>query len=85
MEDNDQISSGALDRLDNLERIVKRFKITVAGNGNVIGGFGKFFKPPEELTPQQRLDNIKRAVNLMNFEGNNVDVAGNFDDGFRFS
>ena len=85
MEDPDQITGDEINRIENLERIVKRFRIAVAGDGKVLGGFGKLFKPPEELTLEQRLTNLENATNLFNLVGDNVDVAGNFDDGFSVS
>ena len=86
MENPDQISDSEVEeRIYNLERIVKRFRIASSGDGNVLGGFGKFFKPPEELTFEERIGNLESAANQFSIDGNNVRVSGTFDDGFELT
>jgi len=85
MEDHDEISGSTIRRVENLERIVNRFKLVVAGSGNVSGGFGKLPKNQEQLPIQERIANITAARLKFNLVGQNVDVAGTFNDGFNFS
>ena len=85
MEDRNEISGDEINRIDELERIVHRFKFVTAGDGKVLGGFGKLFKPSEGLSLEQRLTNLENVTNAFNIAGENVGIAGNFDDGFTFS
>jgi hypothetical protein len=85
MEDPDEISGSEISRVESLERIVNRFKLAVSGDGNVLGGFGKLPKNQKELPLPERLANITRARIEFSLSGLNVDVAGSFHDGFRFS
>jgi hypothetical protein len=83
VEDSNEIRGSEVEnRLYNLERIVRRFKIAVAGDGNVIGGFGKLDHHDD---PNVRLSNLEQAVGKFEVRGNNVEVGGSFDDGFNIS
>lgn len=81
MEDNDEISHSEINRLENLERIVRKFKI-VSVNGAVHGGFGKL-EPAEDLST--RLSNLESAVNQFGLTSGDVNIAGDFNDGFDVS
>ncbi len=85
MENPDEISGGALDRIDTLERIINKFKIAVAGDGDVQGKFGSLPKNQSQLSPHERLANLESVTNQFGLSGQNVDVAGTFDDGFTLS
>ena len=82
---NDDKFGDEINRIEELEQVVQRFKFITSGDGKVLGGFGKLFKPPEGLSLEQRLANLENATNAFNVIGQNVNVDGNFDDGFILS
>lgn len=85
MEDPDEISSGGVDyRIYNLARTVKRFRIASSG-ADVLGGFGKLPDNFDQLPPEQQLTHLTEATNKFELLGNNVAIAGSFDDGFTLS
>ncbi len=84
MENTDEISGGALNRIEELETIIRRHRFAVFG-GAVLGGFGKLPKNQSELSLEQRLANIQKARAEYDLKGVNVDITGSFQDGYRFS
>jgi hypothetical protein len=85
MENPDQIGSSPLSRIQNLERIINKFRIATSGDGTVLGTFGKLPKNQEQSPLEQRLANIQQSRGSFGLIGENVDVAGNFKDGFTLS
>lgn len=85
MENNDEISHSEIDRLENLERIINRFKIASSGAGSVLGGFGKLPKNQSELSFAERFANVQRARGKFSLFGENVSIDGNFNDGLSAS
>lgn len=85
MEDRDEISDNEISRLEALEQKVRQFELVTAGDGKVLGGFGKLPTDQDLLHPVERLQNIKNATNNFSFVGENVSISGNFDDGYVFS
>jgi hypothetical protein len=84
MEDRDAIGGDEVNRIEELETIIRRSKWVVSGDGNILGGFGKL-PPTKGLSLKERLANIKNAADSYSLTGENVDPAGNFDDGFILS
>ena len=84
MEDPNEVSRSEVSRIEELETIIGRHKFAVAG-GAVMGGFGKLPKNQSELPLEQRLANIQSARAKYELKGVNIDIAGSFDDGFKFS
>lgn len=84
MENSDEESRSAVIRIEELETIIHRHKFAVS-SGAVLGGFGKLPKNQSELPLEQRLSNIQAARAKYELVGENIDIAGSFDDGFKFS
>ncbi len=84
MEDSNEIGGGTLNRIEELETVIRRHKFAVTG-GAVLGGFGKLPKNQSELSLEQRLANIQKARAEYDIKGVNVDISGSFQDGFEFS
>lgn len=84
MEDSNEIGGGTVNRIEELETIIRRHKFAVAG-GAVLGGFGKLPKNQDELPLEQRLANIQKARAAYALEGVNTSIAGSFQDGFKLS
>lgn len=66
-------------RIARLERQVRNFKIIVAGDGNIQGGFGEL-KPSGDTG--ERIANLEQATRKFSLDGNNIQIAGSFDTGF---
>lgn len=66
-------------RVFRLEKQVRNFKVVVAGNGNIEGGFGEL-PPSGEMG--DRISNLEQATEKFSMGGNNVQIAGSFDTGF---
>lgn len=81
MEDTNEVGSSEISRLENLERVVHKFKIASAGDGAVLGGFGTLPKNQSELSFKERLANVQQARAKFELVGHNVAVDGNFIDG----
>lgn len=81
MEDRNEIGNSAIKRLNRLETIVLKFNLTTIG-GAVQGGFGEL-KPA--VNHEDRMTNLENAVDQFALQSRDVNVAGNFDDGFIFS
>ncbi len=84
MEDSDEISGGTLNRIEELETVIRQHKFAVSG-GAVLGGFGKLPKNQNELPLEQRLANIQKARAEYELKGVNISVVGSFQDGFKLS
>jgi hypothetical protein len=85
MENPDEISSSEVEnRIDNLARTVKKFRI-IASGASVLGGFGKLPDNFEQMQPEEQLGHLTHATNKFGLSGLGVDVAGTFDDGFKLS
>jgi hypothetical protein len=84
MEDSNEIGYSEVGRIEELETIIRRHKFAVSG-GAVLGGFGKLPKNQSELPLEQRLANIKAARAKYELVGENISIAGSFEDGFKFS
>lgn len=67
------------ERIAQLEKHVRNFKIITAGNGEISGGFGRL--PPSEDIGE-RLANLEKAIAKFTLSGNNVQVSGSFDSGY---
>ncbi len=65
-----------------MEKMIREFKIIVAGDGDIQGGFGHL--PKSDHLPT-RVSNIEHSINKFFIEGNGIQVSGNFDDGFTLS
>lgn len=65
-----------------MEKQIREFRIVVAGDADIQGGFGHL--PKSDHLPT-RVDNIERSINQFHLRANGLDVAGNFDDGFTLS
>lgn len=68
--------------VSHMETMIREFRIVVAGDADVQGGFGHL--PKSDHLPT-RIENIERSINQFNLRGNGVDISGNFDDGFVMS
>ena len=67
------------ERLTKLEKQVLEFRIVVAGGGAVHGGFGELTRSNVQ---SERISNLQRSVRDFSVVGDNMNIAGNFDDGF---
>ncbi len=84
MENTDEISGSEVNRIEELETIIRQHKFAVSG-GAVLGGFGKLPKNQSELPLEQRLANIQKARAAYDIQSTEINIGGSFDDGYRFS
>jgi hypothetical protein len=71
-----------LTEVTHMEKMIREFRIIVAGDADIQGGFGHL--PKSDHLPT-RVTNIERSINKFHLRGNGVDISGNFDDGFTIS
>lgn len=85
MENPDKISSDAMTEqqrnsmVGRMERMIREHQIVVAGDAQIIGGFGRL--PRSEHLPT-RMDNIEKSIKNFSIRFDGLNVGGNFDDGF---
>ncbi len=85
MENPNQISGNALTEeqrksmLGHMEKMIREHQIVIAGDANIIGGFGRL--PRSEHLPT-RIENIEKSIKNFSIKSDGLNVAGNFDDGF---
>jgi 3-oxoacyl-[acyl-carrier-protein] synthase III len=68
------------DRVKNMEKAVNGFRIMSAGDGLLRGGFPKIPNVAEDML--ERMKNLSNAMDKFNLTGDNLNVSGNFNDGF---
>jgi hypothetical protein len=66
------------ERLSNLERQVRNFKIATSGV-HIEGGFGRL--PKADKIPD-RIANLERAASQFHLTGSDVEISGSFDQGY---
>ncbi len=62
-----------------MEKMIREHQIVVAGDAQLIGGFGRL--PRSDHLPT-RIDNIEKSIKNFSIRVDGFNVAGNFDDGF---
>lgn len=69
------------ERLHDLEKAVKGFRIETSGDGNLRGRFGKLpDNPAKDLL--NRISNLSKAMDQFHLTGDNLTVSGSFDKGY---
>ncbi len=69
------------ERVGEMERAVRGFRIMSAGDGLLRGGFGKIPDTPAQNLLDQ-MKNLSQAMNQFNLTGDNLNVSGSFDKGY---
>ncbi len=62
-----------------MEKMIREHQIVVAGDAQLIGGFGRL--PRSDHLPT-RIENIEKSIHDFSIRADGFNVAGNFDDGF---
>ncbi len=65
--------------LGHMEKMIRDHQIVVAGDAQIIGGFGRL--PRSDHTPT-RIENIEKSIKNFSIRADGLNVGGNFDDGF---
>jgi hypothetical protein len=71
------------DRVNNMEKAINGFRIMSAGDGLLRGGFPKIPNVAEDML--DRMKNLSNAMDKFNLTGDNLNVSGNFNDGYTVS
>ena len=80
--DDDTKSPG--DRVKDLEKAIKGFRIESAGDGILRGGFGRLpDNPAKDLL--DRMNDLSKAMDQFNLTGDGLQVSGSFDKGYSVS
>ncbi len=66
-------------RVGKMEHAIRRFRIMSAGDGLLRGGFGKL--PDHNVT----ISDLELSVDQFHLTGDNLNVSGNFDDGYAIT
>ena len=83
MENSDRISGDALEaRVRYLESRVRGFRIMVAGDAKIEGGFGHLEKSDELST---RISNLEKAFSGFLLRGNGFSASGSMKSGYTLS
>ncbi len=68
------------ERVGEMERAVKGFRIMSSGDGLIRGGFGKL---PDGITNlMDQMKNLSDAMSKFSLTGDNLNVSGSFDKGY---
>ncbi len=68
------------ERVHRMEHAVRGFRIMSAGDGLLRGGFGKLPTGIDNL--MQQMANLAKAMERFYLTGDNLNVSGNFNDGY---
>ncbi len=68
-------------RVNDIEKAVKTFRIASSGDGELRGGFGRL--PPNPAADLlDRMKDLTKAMNQFNLTGDNLNVSGSFNKGY---
>ncbi len=71
-------------RVQDMEKSVKTFRIASSGDGELRGGFGRLpSNPAQELL--DRMKDLTKAMNQFNLTGDNLNISGSFNKGYTVS
>ncbi len=65
--------------ISHMEKMIRDHQIVVAGDAEIIGGFGQL--PKSDHLPT-RIENIEKSIKNFSIRFDGLNVGGNFDDGF---
>ncbi len=62
-----------------MEKMIREHRIAIAGDAQIIGGFGQL--PISDHLPT-RISNIENSIKNFTIRADGLNVAGSFDEGF---